>query len=362
MFNKKNTITNLDLSSYTNDDLKFLISLAYLYDIKKNEIGMKISKDMLNKKNLKKVYKEKAKILHPDKETGDNDKFQELNDNKQFIFNYLKNELFNSNNVLIKNINCKDKTLVNYLSYKFNNLKHKVCRYVFKHKTLFTIYTKIKNFDLSLLLLLGICLFVFALTHYKDFNKDVQVVEKQTIETQTKVETNQTPIIVKEKTIIESNVMNYKDKNIDLSLLYKFNKLFIVTGNNVESKKDFLNIITSEKYNEYILNTKSMNVNSLSKIQINNINTLIKLGVNNNELSKYCLSVNKQIESLMKSINPKKTLEYSKKQEMFDIEYSNLSINMNNSYTVLNKELSIPKEDDFIMNLQNEILKFVIEE
>lgn len=88
VLNKKNK-NKLNISEYSNKDLKFLASLAYLYNIDVKELNDKLSKKMLSKDNISKAFKEKAKILHPDMKSGCKFKFQELNNHKQFIDDYL---------------------------------------------------------------------------------------------------------------------------------------------------------------------------------------------------------------------------------------------------------------------------------
>lgn len=88
VLNKKKK-NNLNIAEYSNKDLKFLASLAYLYNIEVKELNDKLSKKMLSKDNIGKAFKEKAKILHPDMKSGCKLKFQELNNHKQFIDDYL---------------------------------------------------------------------------------------------------------------------------------------------------------------------------------------------------------------------------------------------------------------------------------
>lgn len=212
--------------------------------------------------------------------------------------------------------------------------------------------------------LAGLFIFILAIIVSFIINKNKSI-ENNIVQKETK-----TIIVQKDETNIQKNQIlmpidlktnSYKEKNIDINLLYKTNKLFIQKiENNIDLKTYFSTITNSDKYKELTNSIKTTtNDSSISKLFLNNINDLIKIGATPNDINKFCSLTNKQIESLVKLINPKKTLEYSKKQELFFNEYNNLNTNYINNYQSLYKELSIPKEDEFIMNLQNEILKII---
>lgn len=217
--------------------------------------------------------------------------------------------------------------------------------------------------------LAGIFIFIlviivsFIINKNKDLNEqNIVNVPNKSIEKQVVVNNDKnTQIVVKQQVTDnpETKNINYKEKNIDISLMYKLNKLFTQKVEINDSKIYFTTIVNSDKYKELINSIKTTNDNNISKLLVNNINDLIKLGATPSEINKFCLSTNKQIETLVKLINPKKALEYNKKQELFFVEYANLQNNYLNNYSNLFKDLSIPKEDDFIMNLQNEILKVI---
>ncbi len=85
IFFKKEDSTNLK-----KEDIKFLNSLAFIYNTNQEKIRNNLNKSILLPENINKVYKKHARKLHPDL-GGDTKKFQELVQHKIIIDNYLKN-------------------------------------------------------------------------------------------------------------------------------------------------------------------------------------------------------------------------------------------------------------------------------
>lgn len=86
----KKILNNRENNNLSKKDIMFLNSLAYIYNTDYKKIKKHLNKNLLSKDNITKAYKRRAKVLHPDMINGDQKKFQELVNHKNFIDTYLK--------------------------------------------------------------------------------------------------------------------------------------------------------------------------------------------------------------------------------------------------------------------------------
>lgn len=93
----KKVIQKRNNNNLNKEDIKFLHSLAFIYNVDYKKLTKHLNKNLLLKENIFKAYKKRAKDLHPDVLGGNKKKFQELVYHKGIVEMYFKN--FNKRNV-----------------------------------------------------------------------------------------------------------------------------------------------------------------------------------------------------------------------------------------------------------------------
>lgn len=140
---------------------------------------------------------------------------------------------------------------------------------------------------------------------------------------------NENKELVKEIIELNSSLSipkSYLEKNLDLSNLFKINKLIL--DGNISNLKDFDN-------NDTIKLIKADKINYLSIKHIINLENLILLNVKSNEIKSYCIKLNDSVSNLIKRINKDRTIPQNKKEYLFNESYFSLDKVFNNSFNKL---------------------------
>lgn len=154
------------------------------------------------------------------------------------------------------------------------------------------------------------------------------------------------------------NKSDYKDNNLDLSMLYKFNKLLIDTkfGVRADYEDKFKASNLYKDWNNEILLDK--NILKLSKKNMERVETLMNKGVLVIDIKNYLRVTNKYIEKMVLNLNPKEKISLEDKVKIFFKDYEELVKLMDKEYeATLKKAPKIIEDNPNIIKLHNEILK-----
>ena len=150
----------------------------------------------------------------------------------------------------------------------------------------------------------------------------------------------------------------YKENNLDVSILYKYNKLLIDTKFKVRTDYQdvFKNLDSVKKWEQEILLDKEFL--KLAYKNKENIKKLMKNGVLVKDVKDYVKLINKNIEKMVKNLNPREKVSLDKKIDVFSKDYEDLIKLMDKEYSILLKKApKIIEDDSEIIKLQNEIYK-----
>ena len=188
--------------------------------------------------------------------------------------------------------------------------------------------------------------------------------EKQKIEQAKQEEEKKLAEINKKKENLNNIINNienkydYKDNNLDLSMLYKFNKLLIDTkfGVRADYEDKFKASNLYKDWNNEILLDK--NILKLSKKNMERVETLMNKGVLVIDMKNYLRATNKYIEKMVLNLNPKEKISLEDKVKIFFKDYEELVKLMDKEYeAALKKAPKIIEDNPNIIKLHNEILK-----
>lgn len=188
-------------------------------------------------------------------------------------------------------------------------------------------------------------------------------IEELIIEEQDVLEENQENLSEKQKIEKDNKLINvkertseYKEKNLDLSMLYKVNKMFNDTK--FGERKDFDKLQATELYKKWEIEIFSEKETlELAHININNIQLLMDKGVQIKDIKIYISIINKEIEKIVVNLNPREKLSLEKKMRLFFKNYTKLVELMDKEYLVAIQKAPVFIEDDVeIINLHSEII------